>query len=455
MYSKRLEAVFKRKHVRVGSRIRVSKAGKAHEGLLMPKSDMGDPGSVVIKLDSGYNIGLKYGKGVTIVKARSKTPGTVKEEEEYELGRVSRSLLKVRFNPKKPPVSLISVGGTIASRVDYQTGGVKGISDPREILHNIPELAGIVNIKHLRSPFTKMSEDMDCRDWQEIARAVARDLNSGMKGAIVTHGTDFLHFTSAALSFMLRNLHKPVVLVGAQRSPDRGSSDTGMNLICASHAAVGEIAEVGICMHGESGDSFCLFNRGTKVRKMHTSRRDAFRPINEMPLAKVFPNGKVEITNREHRKRDDREKVELDTKFEPRVALLKAYPGSEPGVIDYLVSKGYRGFVIEAGALGHVPTFARKPWISTIKKHVKDGIPFVTASQTLYGRINPNVYTNLRILYHEAGAIPGEDMLPETAYVKLGWVLGHTKSLEKVKEMMLTNYAGEITKRTLPGTFLY
>jgi glutamyl-tRNA(Gln) amidotransferase subunit D len=327
--------------------------------------------------------------------------------------------------------------------------------DPREFLHNVPELVDIVNIKHLRNPFNKASEDMDYKDWQEIARAVARDLNSGMKGAIVTHGTDFLHFTSAALSFMLRNLHKPVVLVGAQRSSDRGSSDGGMNLICASHAAVGEIGEVGICMHGESADTFCIFNRGTKVRKMHTSRRDAFRPINEPPLARVYPNGKTEILNKDYKKRNNREKVEVDTKFEPRVALLKAYPGSEPSVIDHLVSKGYKGFVIEAGALGHVPTFGRKPWIATIKKHTAKGIPFVTASQTLYGRINPNVYTNLRILYHEAGAIPGEDMLPETAYVKLGWVLGHTKSLGKIREMMLTNYAGEITKRSLPGTFLY
>jgi glutamyl-tRNA(Gln) amidotransferase subunit D len=455
MYSRRLESLFKRKKLRIGSRIRVTRSGKSYEGLLMPKTDVGDPESIVLKLDSGYNIGLRHRPGMRIEKSREPSPRAVVQEEKFELGRVSKDLLKLKFDPKKPPISMISVGGTIASRVDYRTGGVYALEDPREFLHNVPELAKTVNIKRIRRPFTKMSEDMDHTHWQEIAREVARDLNSGMRGAIVTHGTDFLHFTSAALSFMLRNLHKPVVLVGAQRSSDRGSSDAGMNLICSAIAAVGEIAEVGICMHGESADTFCLFNRGTKVRKMHASRRDAFRPINEPPLARVFPSGKMEILNRNHSKRNDREKVKPDTKFEPRVALLKAYPGSEPSVIDYLVSKGYRGFVIEAGALGHVPTMARKSWIGTIKKHVRDGIPFVTATQTIYGRINPNVYTNLRILYHEAGAIPGEDMLPETAYVKLGWVLGHTKSLEKVREMMLTNYAGEITKRNLPQTFLY
>jgi len=208
-------------------------------------------------------------------------------------------------------------------------------------------------------------------------------------------------------------------------------------------------------MHGESADTYCFFSRGTKTRKMHSSRRDAFRPINELPLARVYPNGRMEVLNKSHKKRNDREKVKADTKFEPKVALLKAYPGSEPGVIDYLVSMGYKGFVIESSGLGHVPTVGRKSWIPAIKKHAKDGIPFVTASQTLYGRISPHVYTNLRTLYHEAGAIPGEDMLPVTAYVKLGWVLGHTKSPDKVKEMMLTNYAGEITKRSVPGSFLY
>ncbi|MCK4714832.1 MAG: asparaginase, partial [Candidatus Aenigmarchaeota archaeon] len=239
MYSGKLEALFRKKGIRIGSRIRITRTGKPKEGLLMPKTELGDPDSVVIKLDSGYNIGIKYKAGVRIEKDTGKTPGAVKKEKSYELGRVDRNLLKLKFDSRKPPVSLIATGGTIASRVDYRTGGVKAMENPREFLHNVPELADIVNVRHLRNPFTKMSEDMAYRDWQEIARSVARELNSGMRGVIVTHGTDFLHFTSAALSFMLQNLHKPVVLVGAQRSSDRGSSDSGMNLICSAHAAVG------------------------------------------------------------------------------------------------------------------------------------------------------------------------------------------------------------------------
>jgi len=454
-YSKKVDTLLNRKKVRVGDRILLKSGKRSYEGLLMPKTDAGDSDSIVIKLDTGYNIGLKLDANLSVAKSKTDEPEVIQKEMNYELGRTKKKLLAVKFNPKKPPISIVSTGGTIASKVNYKTGGVTGLDSPREFLHNVPELLDIVNIRSIEKPFAKMSEDMNHNDWQEIAKAVAKRLNAGDKGVLVTHGTDFLHYTAAALSFFLRNLTKPVVLVGSQRSSDSGSSDAGINLICASHVATGDIAEVGICMHAQTNDDYCLFSRGTHVRKMDTQRRDAFRPINEYPLAEVWPDGKMKIKNRNFKKRNDRQKVKLDTKFEPKVAILKAYPGSDPSVIDYYVSKGYKGFVIEAGGLGHTPTNGKDSWIPIIKKHVKDGIPFVTAPQTIYGRMHTNVYTNLRLLYDGAGAIPGGDMLSEVAYIKLGWVLGHTKDPEKIKEMMLTNYAGEITGRSLAGTFLY
>jgi len=455
MYSKKVEGLLKKARVKVGDRVLVVKSGRRTEGLLMPQTGAGDADTLVLKLDNGYNMGIKVEKGLTVAKSKTKEPEVIEQEEDFELGKIKKSLLKVKFDSKKPPISIISTGGTMASRVDYKTGGVTGMMDAREFLHNVPELGKIVNIKSIERPFTKMSEDMDYTDWQEMARAAAKRLNAGDRGVIITHGTDFLHMTAAALSFFLRGLTKPVVLVGSQRSSDRGSSDAGMNLICGAHTAVSEIAEVGVCMHGRIDDDYCLFSRGTHVRKMDSQRRDAFRPINEYPLAKIWPDGKFQIKNRRYTKRDDKGKVKLDLKFEPKVAMLKAYPGSEPSMIDYLVSRGYKGFVIEASGLGHVPTQARKSWIAFIKKHSERGIPFVTTPQTIYGRINPNVYTNLRVLYQETGAIPGGDMLSEVAYVKLAWALGHTRDPDKVREMMLTNYANEITSRTLVGTFLY
>jgi glutamyl-tRNA(Gln) amidotransferase subunit D len=360
----------------------------------------------------------------------------------------------VKFDKKKPVISMISVGGTITSKIDYRTGAVTTLNKPRDILQNVSEVTKFTNIKSILSPFNIMSESMNHTHWRTLARECKKELDKiNTRGVILTHGTDTLHFTSAALSFFLRGLGKPVVITGSQRSTDRGSSDGGMNIICSSYTALSDIAEVGICMHGTINDDYCLFSRGTHVRKMNTERRDAFRPINEYPLAKVWPDGKIQVKNRKYNKRNEKRRVELDTKFEPRVAMLQAYPGSDPGILDYLIKKGYRGFVVQATGLGQVP-IKTKSWLPVIKRSVDSGIPVFLTPQTLYGRLNNNVYSEGRALL-ETGVIPLGDMLSETAYVKLGWVLGHTKDPKKVREMMTTNYAGEMTSRTLVGTFLY
>ena len=436
-YSVKINDVLKKNRINIGNRISIKKGSHVHEGLLMPRSGPGDNNSIVIKLDSGYNIGIRVEKGVKVKKSSKREPKKIKEEFDFENGK--DKFKKVKFDAAKPNVSFITTGGTIVSRVDYKTGGVAPLEKPEELLTNVPELKNIINIKNVSSPFRKASEDFSYKEWQKLAVLTAKELNKN-EGVIITHGTDTMHFTSAALSFMLKNLSKPVVLVGSQRSSDRGSSDAAMNLICAAYASISNIAEVGICMHGSTDDQYCYFTRGTKVRKMHSTRRDAFRSINEPPIAKIHPNGKIDIMNNNYKKRND-SKVVADTKFEPKIALLKTYPGSDPEVLDFLIKKGYKGFVIEGTGMGHVPTNATKSWIPSIKKTINKEIPVVITTQTLYGRVNTKVYDNLRILFHDTGAIPGEDMLPETAYVKLGWVLGHAKKLEKVREMMLTNIA--------------
>ncbi|MBL7160471.1 MAG: Glu-tRNA(Gln) amidotransferase subunit GatD [Candidatus Aenigmarchaeota archaeon] len=443
MYSREIESLLKKNKIRAGDRVVVKKGRQQYEGLLLPRSEAGDSGSLIIKLDSGYNIGIGF-KGASLEKIKGGGKG---------LGKSKEKLLKMDFDKKRPAVSLVTSGGTIVSRVDYKTGGVYAVDDPREFLRTVPELKKVANLSRVVSPVTRMSEDSDWKDWVAIAKAVHKELKKG-EGVIVTHGTDTLHYTAAALSFFLQEPGKPVVLLGAQRSSDRGSSDAGMNLLCAAHAALSDIAEVGTCMHSSISDDCCLFIRGTKVKKMNTMRRDAFRPINDLPLAKVFPNGRIEIVNKNHKKRSKKE-AKLDVKFEPKVALVKVHPSADPGVLEYHRSKGIRGFVIEGTGLGHVPTKVEKSWIPGIKKLVKDGIPVVVTSQTVYGRVHPSVYANLRTLFQEAKAIPGKDMLSETAFVKLGWVLGHTKDLEEVRSWMEKNVAGEITERSLPETFLY
>ncbi|MBS3055259.1 MAG: Glu-tRNA(Gln) amidotransferase subunit GatD [Candidatus Aenigmarchaeota archaeon] len=441
----------KSKKLKIGDRVKVLKDGKEFQGFLMPRIEIGDLNSLVIKLDNGYNIGLKYEKRLKIQKMG----------QGIKLGSIPSK--KFSRKPGLPSVSLIATGGTIGTHVDYKTGGVFMVRTPEEIVATTPELENIVNMKTMLRPFTVASEDMNHKHWQELAELVAKELNKGARGVMVTHGTDTLHFTSAALSFMLKNLTKPVALVGAQRSPDRGSFDGVMNLICGSYfTGYSNIGEVCVVMHGTTNDDFCFAHRGTKVRKMHTSRRDAFRSINEIPLAKIWPNGKIEIGNENYRRFDEK-KVVADTKFEPKVALVKSYPGSDPEILDWYVHKGFKGIVIEGSGLGHVPTgesgvkigeFDQKfSWIPQIKKAVENGVVVVMTSQTLYGRVHPFVYRNLRLVY-EAGGIYGEDMLPEVAYIKLGHVLGHTKDVEKAKQMMLMNLAGEINKETDPRSFL-
>ncbi len=441
MYSKEVEQILKSKKISVGDRILF----KDYEGILMPRPESGDANNIIIKLDSGYNVGIKFGKGDKI------------EKLEHAVAKVAAPPSgKISFDKTKPPISLIATGGTISSRVDYKTGGVFMLMEPDEILRTTPELRDFVNIKSIKSPFRIASEDMSPAEWQEIAKEAAKELNSDSRGVIITHGTDTLHYTSAALSFMLQNLNKPVAVVGAQRSPDRGSFDGAMNLVCAAHYCLSDIAEVAIVMHGTTNDDYCLINRGTKVRKMHTSRRDAFRPINVLPIGKIGTDGKLDVIDGNYRIRNEN-KVIADTKFEEKVAQVAVYPGADPSIIDFYVKKGFRGIVMQTTALGHVPWDTidpKKSWKTVVKNAIKSGVVLVSASQTLYGNTHPHIY-RAAIEMEQAGVIFAADMLPEVAYVKLGWVLGHTKDAKKVKEMFLTNYAGEISERIVDETFLY
>jgi glutamyl-tRNA(Gln) amidotransferase subunit D len=443
MYSEKVAKALKEAKAEIGHRVVVEKAGKRFEGLLMPKAGSSDPDSIAIKLDNGYNIGVKFDHGVKITRSHGKEPKEVVEEERVEMGKVKKSLMKVEFDKNKPQVSIITTGGTITSRVDYKSGGVTTLMSPEEMVHNVPEIAKFAKLK-MESPFSIMSESMTHEHWQKIAVEVAKELHHS-EGVIVTHGTDTLHYTAAVLSFMLPGLGKPVVLVGSQRSTDRGSSDGSFNLICGARVALSDMAAVGVCMHGDTNDGCCIFTRGTKVRKMHTSRRDAFRPINEQPLAKVWPDGRIEKLQDIPKRNGDVPKP--DTAFEPKVAIVKSYPGSDPGVIDHYVDKGYRGIVILATGLGQVPTHGKGSWLGSVKNAVERGVVVCGAADTIYGRLNPNVYTEGRMI-RDAGLVHLEDMLAETAYVKLGWVLGHTKKPEEAIRMMLTNYAGEITPRS-------
>ncbi len=409
----------------VGDKVRVFK-GIQHEGILMPSQT----DSTVLKLKNGYNIGLRGVNPDTIVVLEKKEEKKVQEP-------ITRPAQKKKALPN---ISILSTGGTIASKIDYRTGAVTSQFEAQDILRAIPELEEIANY-NCRMIYSILSENMRPSYWVELARAVYEEIKNGADGIIITHGTDTMMYTAAALSFMIET-PVPIVLVGSQRSADRPSSDNAMNAICAAVVATGDIAEVCVVMHGGTSDDFCYIHRGTKVRKMHTSRRDAFQSINARPIGRVeYPSREIKTLS-SYVKRGEK-KLALHDRLEPKCALIKYATGASSEYLLFHSGAGYKGIVIEGTGLGHVST----EWIPLIKNAVDAGIPVVMTSQCINGRVCNRVYDTGRDIL-KAGAIEGEDMLSEVALVKLMWTLGKTQDIEKVREIMRTNVAGELTRST-------
>ena len=411
-----------------GDFVRLRLALEEIEGTIIENPDNS---VLLLKLKSGYNIGIPK-ENILAGRALKKF-----QEETKKIGLPEKK-------KDLPSIGLVITGGTIAAKLNPKKGGVSWLTDMNEFARFYPELFNIVNVKKIEVPFMTASESMTSEHWIKIAESVKKLLDdSELMGVIVTHGTDFLHYTSAALSFFLKNLSKPVVLTYSQRSIDRASSDANLNLQCAARMAVSNCAEVMLVGHASINDDFCYALRGTKVKKLHSSKRDAFKPVNAEPIAKVWPDKAEFISSYKARHEG---KTELDTDFTDKVALVKFYPGQTPDILDFYALK-YKGIVVEAAGLGHLPVSeAHHNWIPTLKKHIKNGFIVCAAGQTIFGRLDPLVYSNGRELL-DAGVIFLEDVLAETAFVKLGFVLGHYGWKKNVKEKMLENLAGELSGR--------
>jgi glutamyl-tRNA(Gln) amidotransferase subunit D len=414
----------------IGDIIRVSSKGKVYEGILIPRS--GEGTAIIVKMKSGYNVGIRVTGEVKLEKVGKGTKPAF----------ASPPIPKQ--NPALPHVVIMSTGGTIASRVDYRTGAVRSAMSASDLYGVVPELADIARVD-TEIVFSIYSENLRQQDWTELAKKVAQRIEQGVDGIVIAHGTDTMAYTSAALSFALQNLPVPVILVGAQRSSDRPSSDAATNLIGAVKAA-GEapFAEVGLAMHEAVSDTAITVHRGTKVRKCHTSRRDTFKSINGFPIAKV-KNLQVTMETAQFQKRDPAKKLVLKPNFSEKVALIKFYPGLDPSVIDFYVERGVKGILLEGSGLGHVSKFC----FDAIRNATSKGVVVALASQCIWGRVNMNVYDTGRDL-QSFGVVPLEDMFPETGLVKLMWVLGQTDDVEEAKKLLKTNLAGEYSPRTLP-----
>jgi len=416
--------------VRVWSDVRiVNDLGSVFEGVILPRSETFDDLHVVVKMRNGYNVGIHVDR--------------VKSIEERGYKEAVYKIPEKDF-PRRddlPNVTLLGTGGTIASRLDYRTGAVIPAFTPGELYGAVPELADICNLKTMKL-FGVFSENMARSEYITLASTIGEEIEAGVDGIVIGHGTDTMGHTAAILSFMVQNSPVPIVVVGSQRSSDRPSSDAALNLIHAVRAAAyGDIAESQICMFGPTSDSYGLLHRGTRCRKMHSSYRSTFRTVGDIPLCTVSRTSFNYLTA-DYMPRDKTRKVQIDPVYDDRTTILYYYPGMRPDLVDALVQKGYHGIVIAGTGLGHV----NKPLYPALKKAIEQGVHVVMTVQTLWGFTQMYVYDTGRDLL-DIGVVPLDNMLPETALMKLSWVLGHTDDHEEVMRMMRKPINHDMTER--------
>ncbi|MDC0171829.1 Glu-tRNA(Gln) amidotransferase subunit GatD [Candidatus Nitrosopelagicus sp.] len=407
--------------VDVGDLVKIT-SELTYSGILMPRYESGDESHIVLKLKSGYNIGIEFEKIEKLEKTGERQSNNEKSQT-------------VEKNEELPKILLLSTGGTIASKVDYRTGAVTPALSAAELYEAVPEIAKIANVD-AEVLFSEYSENLQPEHWLEIAKKLDSIADSDYVGIIIAHGTDTMHYSSAFLSFALSGFKKPITLVGSQRSSDRPSSDAALNLISATKFLVNTKSKgVFVVMHQNESDDVVACHLGTRVRKNHTSKRSAFQTVGSEPAFVVYEDKILEnMKNSFFSENEYNPRINLDTK----VALIKYHPGFNPEIIESLIKLEYRGIIFEGTGLGHVG----RTMYDSIKKAKENGMFLGMTSQCIDGRVSMTVYESGRDLL-DMGIIPLENMIPEVALVKAMWVLGNSNSDDEIKNMMLENYSSE------------
>jgi glutamyl-tRNA(Gln) amidotransferase subunit D len=422
-------STLKKYNVRVWGQAEINTTRGVFIGTVLPRSENDDDQHIVLKIPTGYNVGVNI--------------RTITDMKETGYKKANYKIPEKQFPVTEglPYVKLFGTGGTIASRLDYRTGAVIPAFSPGELYGAVPELADICNLD-TEKVFAVFSENMGPAQYKKLAVAIGKEIENGIDGIVIGHGTDTLHHTGAALTFMVQNSPVPIVLVGSQRSSDRPSSDAALNLMHAMKAAGhSDIAEVMVCMFGPTSDEYGLLHKGTRVRKMHSSYRSTFRTIGDTPLARINRKEIMPIHKTYKHRRKDRN-VTIKPFFSDDVTMLYYYPGMKPDILDALVDAGYKGVIIVGTGLGHV----NKELYPAIERAHAKGVHMYMTLQTIWGYVHMYVYDTGRDMMAK-GIIPAGNMLPEVAWVKLSWILGQTEDPEEVKRMMLDPINDEITRR--------
>ena len=421
--------VLKKYNTRVWGQAVVETIRGTFTGTVLPRAENDDDQHIVLKIPTGYNVGVDISTITSMKETGYKKANYKIPEKQFPV------------TPGLPYVKLFGTGGTIASRLDYRTGAVIPAFSPGELYGAVPELADICNLD-TEKVFAVFSENMGPMQYKKLAVAIGKEIENGIDGIVIGHGTDTLHHTGAALTFMVQNSPVPIVLVGSQRSSDRPSSDAALNLMHAMKAAGhSDIAEVMVCMFGPTSDEYGLLHKGTRVRKMHSSYRSTFRTIGDTPLARINRKEIMPIHKEYKHRRKDRN-VTILPYFSDEVTMMYYYPGMKPDTLDALVDAGYKGVIIVGTGLGHV----NKELYPAIERAHAKGVHMYMTLQTIWGYVHMFVYDTGRDMMAK-GIIPAGNMLPEVAWVKLSWILGQTDDPEEVKRMMLTPINDEITPR--------
>ena len=329
----------------------------------------------------------------------------------------------------KPKICILFAGGTIGMIRNKETGALQPANNADEITALIPEIKKYLEID-FKFLFNIDSSNMGPAYWTKIAEAIKR-YYSKYDGFVVIQGTDTMAYTASALSFSFQDLDKPIILTGSLIPLGEIGADARNNLIYACLTAAEDFAEVAIVFANR-------IIRGVRAKKHHESFVDVFHSPNYPYLGEL---GRPTVIGKWCKKRAKR-KLKFQSKFEPKVALLKMFPGFDPEILEKSMERGVKGIIIEGFGPGNVP-FLENSIIPKIEKARKKKIPVVIANQLEKGITNLDSYEAGRYA-KDAGAISSADMTTEATLTKLMWVLAQTKDLKKIKKIMESNLTGEL-----------
>ncbi len=371
---------------------------------------------LIIKLASGYNANF-HKNSIKILEKN-----IIKDE--------IKELILPKNNKNLPKISILHTGGTIASKVDYRTGAVSSKFEVNDLLNLFPELNQKANIsaKMIANIF---SEDMRFEEYNILMRAIAKEIEDGSEGIIIGHGTDTMHYSAAALQYGMKNLSIPVILVGAQRSSDRASSDAFLNLNAACDFLISQInsekkfLRVGICMHENLSDNSFLILDSINSKKLHSTRRDAFKQINYLPFARI-ENSNCQIIRNEllsFKKEEKFDFFEYDTKL--KIGFFKVHPNMFSWEFDIL--KNYDAIILEGTGIGNIPqnesNFEKDENILKSFAKLSKEIKVFSSVQTIYGEVSLDIYSRGRDM-QMAGIIGNRhNLISETLLLRVAFCL--------------------------------